>query len=229
MTTLHRFAASTLRASARPSLSQRAPVLVRRETVAHNPGMAGTILKDRPTSSPSKAPTSTHGDAEMVSSENAAQATPHNPDYDVAVDYRTSAFSPIPKRVMNGSEPGLDTPAAVLSGAPTDLQARTVRIYRPTKTATQSGDWHGHKWRIDWDVLSKGHRWENPLMGWQSSADYMQGTRLDFNTKEDAINFANEQGYEYFVQEPNERKRVFKAYASQFTHSPGKLKQVRTK
>jgi NADH dehydrogenase (ubiquinone) Fe-S protein 4 len=31
------------------------------------------------------------------------------------------------------------------------------------------------------------------------------------------------------VQEPNERKRVFKAYASQFTHSPGKLKQVRTK
>ena len=90
MTTLHRFAASTLRASARPSLSQRVPVLVRRETVAHNPGMAGTILKDRPTSSPSKAPTSTHGDAEMVSSENAAQATPHNPDYDVAVDYRTS-------------------------------------------------------------------------------------------------------------------------------------------
>jgi NADH dehydrogenase (ubiquinone) Fe-S protein 4 len=66
-------------------------------------------------------------------------------------------------------------------------------------------------------------------MGWQSSADYMQGTRLDFNTKEDAINFANKQGYEYFVQEPNERKRVFKAYASQFTHSPSKLKQVRTK
>jgi len=28
---------------------------------------------------------------------------------------------------MDGSEPGLNTPAAVLSGAPTDLQARTVR------------------------------------------------------------------------------------------------------
>lgn len=36
-------------------------------------------------------------------------------------------FAPVPKRVMNGSEPGLDTPAAVLSGAPIDLQARTVR------------------------------------------------------------------------------------------------------
>jgi NADH dehydrogenase (ubiquinone) Fe-S protein 4 len=104
-----------------------------------------------------------------------------------------------------------------------------VSIYRPTKTATQSGDWHGHKWRIDWDVLSKGHRWENPLMGWQSSADAMQGTRIDFNTKQDAIDFANKQGYEYFVQEPNERKRVPKAYATQFVYSPGKLKQVRTK
>ena len=61
------------------------------------------------------------------------------------------------------------------------------------------------------------------------SADYMQGTRLLFKTKEDAINFANKQGYEYFVQEPNERKFVPKAYANNFTHSPKKLKIVRTK
>ncbi|GAB7330991.1 hypothetical protein MBLNU13_g02496t1 [Cladosporium sp. NU13] len=229
MTTLHRFAASTLRASTRPALPQRAPALVRRETVAHNPGMALGGQKGRPSSDPQHAPTSTHGDAEMITQEAPAHRQAHQPDYDVATDYRVSAFSPIPKRVMDGSEPGLDTPAAVLSGAPTDLQARTVRIYRPTKTATQSGDWHGHKWRIDWDVLSKGHRWENPLMGWQSSADAMQGTRLDFNSKQDAIDFANKQGYEYFVQEPNERKRVPKAYATQFVYSPGKLKQVRTK
>lgn len=36
-------------------------------------------------------------------------------------------FSPIPKRVMDGSEPGESVAAAVLSGAPVDLQARTVR------------------------------------------------------------------------------------------------------
>lgn len=82
---------------------------------------------------------------------------------------------------------------------------------------------------MDWDVLSKGHRWENPLMGWQSSADYMQGTHLGFKTKEDAIHFANKQGYEYFVQEPNERRFIPKAYANQFLHSPKKLKTVRTK
>lgn len=30
---------------------------------------------------------------------------------------------------MDGSEPGDTLPAAVLSGAPTDLQARTVRYF----------------------------------------------------------------------------------------------------
>ena len=82
---------------------------------------------------------------------------------------------------------------------------------------------------MDWDILSKGHRWENPLIGWQSSADFMQGTHLTFDSKEDAIRFANKQGYEYFVQEPNERKFVPKAYANNFTYSPKKLKVIPTK
>lgn len=51
----------------------------------------------------------------------------HQPDYNAMVDHGTSTFSPVPKRVMNGSEPGGITPAAVLSGAPVDLQARAVR------------------------------------------------------------------------------------------------------
>lgn len=66
-------------------------------------------------------------------------------------------------------------------------------------------------------------------MGWQSSADFMNGERIQFKSKEDAINFANKQGYEYYVQEPNERKFVPKAYANNFTHSPKKLKTIRTK
>lgn len=41
---------------------------------------------------------------------------------------------------MDGSEPGLDTPAAVLSGAPTDLQARTVRYMRPIKSLREVCD-----------------------------------------------------------------------------------------
>ena len=57
----------------------------------------------------------------------------------------------------------------------------------------------------------------------------MQGVRMKFNSKDDAIRFAEKQGYEYFVQEPNERKFVPKAYATQFMHSPKKLKAIRTK
>ncbi|KAL9014362.1 MAG: hypothetical protein Q9173_000980 [Seirophora scorigena] len=175
-------------------------------------------------------PAPTPGDSAMIRQEGAQEAlVDHQPDFHAPVDHGTSMFSPIPKRVMDGSEPGELVAGAVLSGAPVDLQARTARIYRPAKTATQSGDWHGHHWRMDWDILQKGHRWENPLMGWQSSADFLQGTHLNFKSKEDAIMFAQRQGYEYFVQEPNERRIVPKAYANNFMHSPKKLKKIPTK
>jgi len=70
---------------------------------------------------------------------------------------------------------------------------------------------------MDWDVLPKGGRWENSLMGWASSSDEMQATNLKFKTKEDAIRFAERQGYGYFVQEPKNRVFRPKAYASLFT------------
>ena len=53
-------------------------------------------------------------------------------------------------------------------------------------------------------------------MGWTSSADNMQGTHLWFKTKEDAIYFAEKQGYEFFIQEPNVRTFRPKQYASNF-------------
>lgn len=85
-------------------------------------------------------------------------------------------------------------------------------------------------WRIDWDVLQGAGRWENPLMGWASSADYMQGTTLAFRTREDACRFAERQGWEYYVQEPKQarippknygewRSRAFLFLNPQLTHS----------
>ncbi|KAJ9149064.1 ETC complex I subunit conserved region-domain-containing protein [Pleurostoma richardsiae] len=171
--------------------------------------------RGRPPASTPAPPSTTHG--------------PNQPDYEAHIDTATSTFTPVPKRVLDGSEEGEALPAAVLSGAPMELQARTVRIYKPAKPATQSGTWHGSRWRMDWDVLPKGHRWENPLIGWQSSGDFMQGTHINFKSKEDAIAFAEKQGYEYFVQEPNERKFAPKAYANNFLYSPKKLKHIRTK
>ena len=140
-------------ASAYPFTNQKEPVKV---SPPNRPmGHMGPTGSPVPSSSESSssAPTTTAGTQDM----------PHQPDYNVATDYRASAFSPVPMHVQDGSEPGDLTAAAVLSGAPTELQARTVRIFRPAKTATQSGDWHAHHWQMDWDVLGKGHRWENPV------------------------------------------------------------------
>ncbi|KAF4125379.1 NADH dehydrogenase (ubiquinone) Fe-S protein 4 [Geosmithia morbida] len=149
------------------------------------------------------------------------------PDYSIAPDKATSTYTPVPKRIQDGTEDVV--PAAVTSGAPLELQARTVRIYKEAKPATQSGSFRSTHWRMDWDILPKGHRWENPLMGWQSSGDFMQGTNIHFNTKEAAIRFAERQGYEYFVQEPKERNFGVKAYANNFLYSERKLKHIRTK
>ena len=56
--------------------------------------------------------------------------------------------------------------ADVVSGAPEDLHRRPVRIYRPAKSAMQSG-LHGNlHWRIDWDVKPEDNRWEHPVMYW---------------------------------------------------------------
>jgi NADH dehydrogenase (ubiquinone) Fe-S protein 4 len=77
-----------------------------------------------------------------------------------------------------------------------ELRKRVVRVFQPTRNTMQSGGAKGERWRIDWDILPGGGRWENPLMGWASSADYMQGTRITFRSKEDAIRFAEKQGGE---------------------------------
>jgi hypothetical protein len=56
----------------------------------------------------------------------------------------------------------------------------------------QSAKGKTKRWILDWDVLSGSGRWENPLMGWASSADYMQGTNMAFRSKEDAVSFVSQ-------------------------------------
>lgn len=118
----------------------------------------------------------------------------------------------------------------LVSGAPKEMTtSRVVRIYQEAKPATQSGHHNGHFWKLDWDVLGGAHRWENDLIGYQSSGDYMQGTIMKFDTKEAAIRFAEGQGWSYYVKEPKERHFRKKEYAMNFFHSPGPLKHIRTK
>ncbi|KAJ3791272.1 NADH-ubiquinone oxidoreductase 21kDa subunit [Lentinula aff. detonsa] len=119
--------------------------------------------------------------------------------------------------------------ADVVSGAPSELRHRSVRIYQPTRNTMQSGPGKGERWRIDFDVLLGGGRWENPLMGWASSADYMQGTRMSFRSKEDAIHFAEKQGWDYYLQLPEVKKIPPKNYAENYLYRKDKLRIMRTK
>ena len=52
---------------------------------------------------------------------------------------------------------------------PAELRHRSVRIYQPTRNTMQSGSGKTERWRIDFDTLQGGGRWENPLMGYASS------------------------------------------------------------
>jgi len=119
--------------------------------------------------------------------------------------------------------------ADVISGAPKELRHRAVRVYQPTRNTMQSGGAKSGRWRIDFDILQGGGRWENPLMGWASSADYMQGTRLSFRSKEDAIHFAEKQGWDYYVQPPTAKKIPPKNYAENYVYKPNPLRIARTK
>ena len=88
--------------------------------------------------------------------------------------------------------------ADLVNDVPKHINKRLVRIYRPAPSPTQSGA-GAEKWCLDWDPQE---RWENPLMGWSSSADPVQGLKLKFNTKEEAVLFAERQGYEWWLTEP---------------------------
>jgi NADH dehydrogenase (ubiquinone) Fe-S protein 4 len=113
-----------------------------------------------------------------------------------------------------------------ISGAPLSMTKRTVRIFRPSKTAMQSGTKQSRSWRLEFDIQSK---WENPLMGWTSSADPVQGLDMSFDTMEEAVRFAERQGWNIRVDAPAEKKYVKRLYAENFYYSPGPLRLTRTK
>jgi hypothetical protein len=137
MSPLNRTAASRFFAVAsRPAFSRQAPRFASNQSfVAPNSAEVDNIQSSE------TAPAPVHlTKGENKGSEPAVQNTPsHAPNYGAAVDYRTSAFSPVPKRIMDGSEPTETVAAAVLSGAPSDLQARTVRFVNACLLSLGSG------------------------------------------------------------------------------------------
>ena len=77
----------------------------------------------------------------------------------------------------------------------------TARIYRPTKTAMQSGQAKTREWVLDYEPEEP--RVVESLMGWTSSGDMKGQIRLRFASKEEAVAYAERHGIPYQVFEGN--------------------------
>ena len=90
----------------------------------------------------------------------------------------------------------------------------TIKIYKPTKTAMQSGLRNTKQWLAEY--ISDSDNAKDNLMGWTSSVDTKSQIKIFFDTKDKAIEWAKHNNYQYFVEEPMIRKLKIKSYSSNF-------------
>ena len=93
-----------------------------------------------------------------------------------------------------------------------------ARIYRPSKSAMQSGLAKTLEWVLEFEPASA--RKTDPLMGWTSSSDMNGQVRLEFDSQEKAIAYAQAHEIPFQVIAAQVRKKIIKAYADNF--SPGR-------
>jgi ETC complex I subunit conserved region len=90
----------------------------------------------------------------------------------------------------------------------------TARIYRPSRTATQSGHAKAKHWVLEFEPTEP--RRIDPLMGWTSSGDMTSQVRLNFATKEEAVAYADKNGLSYSVEESKPEPRKILSYSDNF-------------
>ena len=91
---------------------------------------------------------------------------------------------------------------------------KKAKIYKPTKTAMQSGTKKFDRWVIEFITDQPGI---NPLMGWESSTDTNSELKLEFSSKELAVDYAKKNKINFEIIEPKLRKVIKKSYADNFT------------
>ena len=90
---------------------------------------------------------------------------------------------------------------------------KKAKIYKPSKTAMQSGKRNSKKWLLEFDTLDTEI---NPLMGWESSKDTMSEVKLEFSSKEEAINYVKKNNIDFYIVEPEKSKIIKKSYTDNF-------------
>ncbi len=90
---------------------------------------------------------------------------------------------------------------------------KKAKIYVPNKSAMQA-----ELGKLDKRILEfeTNNPTKNPLMGWESSSDTYSELRLEFSSKDLAINYAKKKKIDFELIEPRKRKTVKKSYADNF-------------
>ena len=104
-----------------------------------------------------------------------------------------------------GSASGLGPEGRRFKSCRPDHYMKKAKIYKPTKTAMQSGLKKFDKWIIEFETKNTGI---NPLMGWESSTDMMSELKLEFSTKELAIEYAKRNKINFELIETKQRKII---------------------
>ena len=89
-----------------------------------------------------------------------------------------------------------------------------ARIFRPAKSAMQSGNAKTRVWALEFAPAAA--RLSDPLMGWTTSTDMKGQIRLAFDTREEAVAYAQRHGIHFEVLVENDTKPIPKAYADNF-------------
>ncbi|MDF1749101.1 MAG: ETC complex I subunit [Alphaproteobacteria bacterium] len=92
-----------------------------------------------------------------------------------------------------------------------------VRIFKPTKTAMQSGRAKTKDWILEFEPTAASR--PDALMGWVGSADTRKQVRLQFDTADEAISYAEKNGYSYTVERPQDRRIKPKSYSDNFSYT----------
>jgi ETC complex I subunit conserved region len=93
----------------------------------------------------------------------------------------------------------------------------TAKIYRPAKTAMQSGKAKTHLWVLEFD--QEAPRRIDPILGYTSSSDMKQQVKLTFETLEQAQSYAERNGIDFRVIPPKESSRQVVSYTDNFKFS----------
>ncbi|HEY9216961.1 MAG TPA: ETC complex I subunit [Phenylobacterium sp.] len=89
-----------------------------------------------------------------------------------------------------------------------------ARIYRPSKNAMQSGKARSQEWVLEFE--SSAALRPDRLMGWTQTTDTQPQQRLTFETKDEAVAYAQTHGISFQLVDPKPAKKIIKAYADNF-------------